>query len=272
MEMEFKEGGKHRRLLIVVGVMLAIFAFGAAYYLSFSSGAKGSETPKKTVVVAVHDIPARTTIASDALTLRDMPDDPSLTNAYTDPTALVGFISGVTIYANQPILPNLLATSAAGADFSILDPTEPVTADSPYWRAVALSIPAERAVGGRIAVDQHVDVFATVDVKVFTPGDDGTLTEGITKAGHYSDKSTKVVFTDVQVLAKSEDGGLYVVKVDEATAEEIAHLQASGAALFSLALRPEQDNREVDPSKYGTTTGEVVQKHEFPIPQAIPVP
>ena len=70
------------------------------------------------------------------------------------------------------------------------------------------------------------------------------------------------------LLAKS--GTFYVLKAPVDVAEEISHLQASGAAAFSLALRPDVDTRQVDASALGTTTNRVIIRYGLPIPVAFP--
>jgi hypothetical protein len=70
------------------------------------------------------------------------------------------------------------------------------------------------------------------------------------------------------VLAKT--GTFYVLKAPIDVAEEISHLQASGSATFSLALRPDVDTRMVDASALGTTTNEVIIRYGLPIPVAFP--
>jgi len=70
------------------------------------------------------------------------------------------------------------------------------------------------------------------------------------------------------ILAKS--GTYYILKAPLDVAEEISHLQASGAASFSLALRPDTDTRLVDASALGTTTNRVIIRYGLPIPVAFP--
>ena len=60
------------------------------------------------------------------------------------------------------------------------------------------------------------------------------------------------------------------MKVPAAIAEEISHLQASGAAAFSLALRPPTDDRPVDASRLGETTNLIIQRYGLPIPSPFP--
>jgi hypothetical protein len=124
-------------------------------------------------------------------------------------------------------------------------------------------VPDDRAVGGLLTPNQTVDVFVTASVNVLTNSEDG-----IGKDGYYTDKSTKLSYQDMLILAKS--GTFYVLKAPLDVAEEISHLEASGAAAFSLALRPDVDTRQADASALGTTTNKVIIRYGLPIPVAFP--
>ena len=88
----------------------------------------------------------------------------------------------------------------------------------------------------------------------------------VAAAGRYfTDKSTKIVYQDMLILAKTATA--YVLKASIPVAEEISHLQASGAAAFSFVLRPGQDLREVDTSALGTTTTKIVARYGLPLPE-----
>ena len=82
-----------------------------------------------------------------------------------------------------------------------------------------------------------------------------------------SDRSTKVTYQDVTILARKDQ--FYIIRAPVDVAEEIAHLQATGAATFSLALRPIEDQRQVDASALGETTSKIIEKYGLPIPLAI---
>ncbi len=69
------------------------------------------------------------------------------------------------------------------------------------------------------------------------------------------------------ILARKDQ--FYIMRAPVDVAEEIAHLQATGAATFSLALRPLEDQRQVDATALGETTTKIIQKYGLPIPQAI---
>jgi len=108
-----------------------------------------------------------------------------------------------------------------------------------------------------LEVGQSVDVFVTVSVIV--PNDPN---------GKYmSDRSTKVTYQDMTILAKKDQ--FYVVRAPVEIAEEIEHLQATGAATFSLALRPVEDQRQVDATDLGETTTSIIEKYGLPIPKPL---
>ncbi len=77
-----------------------------------------------------------------------------------------------------------------------------------------------------------------------------------------------MTYQNIQILAKART--LYIIKVDEATAEEITHLQAAGTAAFSMVLRPDGDTRTVDTTKLGETTNKIIQRYAYPLPEQYP--
>jgi hypothetical protein len=121
-------------------------------------------------------------------------------------------------------------------------------------------VPDDRAVGGLLQPGMTVDVFTSATVNV--PQD-------LQIAGKfYTDKSTKITYQNMVILARA--GTFYVVKATLAIAEEISHLQASGNATFSLAMRPEADIRLVDASTLGETTNLLISKYGLPVPENFP--
>ena len=270
MEMEFKDHSRRRRFLLLIGVVMAVVAGGAAFMLSNQGNAAQAQVEMRSVLVAAREIPARTVLSASDLALRELPADAVVAQAFDDPNRVVGLVTGVPVYLNQPITPNLLATSAADAAFSILAPDEQVGPDSPFWRAVSVTVPPERAVGGELATGQRVDLIATVqlDVLNYDEEDDEYNTDP-TEEGFYSGKSTKVTFEDLQVLNADSESDMYVLKVDLNQAEEISHLQSDGANSFAMVLRPEADTRAVDRTQYGETTNNIIEQYQFVVPKII---
>ncbi|MBM4408210.1 MAG: Flp pilus assembly protein CpaB [Chloroflexi bacterium] len=251
------------RKLIVAGLVLAVASgLGSFVFLSRAQQqASSSAAPTVPVVVASRTITARTPISADDLQLRNVPMD--ATNAqgtFQSPDQIVGRISSVAILQGQLVTSNLFAFSAETGAVSIIGPEESFGPDSPAWRAVSLAVPDDRAVGGILDAGQHVDVMVTTTILV--PNE--VLEEG----QFYGDKATKVTYQDVPILTKK--GSFYVIKVTEEVAEEIAHMQASGVASFTLALRPEVDNRLVDASLLGQTTHRIIQRYGLSVPQVYP--
>jgi Flp pilus assembly protein CpaB len=263
MEMEYRDPAKRGKFIIVLGVILALIAGGAAFFLinqaQQNAGSAGAQ--KVPIVVAVRVIPARKPVEADDVAVRDVPiDKTNEQGVISDPTQVVGRILAVSVLEGQMVTTNLMASAATGGQFSIVGPGETIGPDSEHWRAVSVTVPDDRAVGGLVAANATVDVFVTATVNV--PQDQLDL------GRYYTDKSTKLTYQNVLVLAKADT--FYVLKVSEPVAEEISHLQASGTASFSLALRPDEDTRSVDASKLGETTNLIIQRYGLPIPQSYP--
>lgn len=265
MEMEYKDPSKRGRWIVLLGVILAVAAGAAAFYLINNAQQQAGQSGLKLTqaVVAARAIPARKPVEPDDVVLRtDIPlDGTNAEGVITDPGQVVGRILAVDVKPGQLVTTNLLASSTAGGQFSILAPDETVGPDSEAWRAVSLTVPDDRAVGGMLGPNMTVDVFVTASVNV----PQAILAQGT----YYTDQSTKVTYQDMLILARQ--GSSYIVKATLPVAEEINHLLASGNAQFSFALRPEADTRILDLSKLGATTNRIIQRYGLPIPETYPV-
>jgi len=264
MEMEYKDPSKRGRWILLLGVVLAVAAGGAAFYLINSAQQQAGQSGLKLTqaVVAVRAIPARKPIEAEDVALRtDIPlDGTNAEGVITDPAKVVGRILAIDLSPGQLVTTNLLASTTAGGQFSILKPGETVDPGSEAWRAVSISVTDDRAVGGMLGPNMIVDVFVTASVNV----PQSLLDEG----RYYTDKSTKITYQDMLILAR--EGSMYIVKATLPVAEEISHLQASGTAQFSFALRPDADTRVLDVSALGATTNRIIQRYGLPIPESFP--
>ena len=263
MEMEYVPPPRRGQITIVIGVILAVVAGGAAYVVVSSAQQQASvaNMPRVSVVVAARVIPARKTIDPGDVVLHQVPADAlPASGAITDPSLAIGHISAISVLAGQPITANMFAASTANGLVAVLGPDETVAPNSPAWRAVSLNVPDDRALGGLLGAGQTVDIFVTVPVSV--PAE----VDGNEK--YVADRSTKVTYQDVPIIAKNTT--FYVVRVTQQVAEEIAHLQASGSASFSLALRPDIDTRVTNTAGLGETTNLFIQRYDIPVPEAYP--
>ncbi len=272
MEAEYVNERRRRRMIVLVGVLLAVVAAAATYYLVTRPGSSTPPAAQKTIVVAAVDIPARTPIEAAMLTTVTVPDSSALDFALTDPNLAVAKIPAVDIAAGQPISADMFSSGTA-AGLVILQPDETISPDSPIWRAVSVTVPRDRAVGGLLSVGDHVDLFVTLSPQIYDPNGPAN---GFTDPGHapastdvqYSDQTTKVTWTNLELLQAEPDDSVYVLKVTEAQAEEIAHVQSIGAD-FTIGLRPPGDDRSFDPGSYGQTTNSLIDLFGFKIPSMI---
>lgn len=263
MEFEYQDESRRGRLIIILGVILALAAAGGAFYLVNQAQQQATtEVPRVDVLVAARAIPSRKPIEAADLAIRSLPSDAVPAGATADPNEFIGHVPAVSILEGQIVTTNLLASTDVGGQFSVLKPDETVGPDSPSWRAVAITVPDTLAVAGVVTPGMTVDIFltATVTQPEAVPGSPtGVL---------ITDRSTKVVFQDIEILARTADA--YVIRVPVGVAEEIAHLQSSGAVQFSMALRPSQDTRIVDARNLGATTNLIITRYGLPIPKTLP--
>jgi Flp pilus assembly protein CpaB len=260
MEIEYQDSSRRGKYLVAIGIVLALIAGGGAFFIITQAQQQAGQAGLQTaaIVVAARDIPGRKVLAAEDLEVRELPtNDTTAQGVFAEPSKLVGLVAGTTILKGQPVYANMLAGETKGSQFSILTPGETISPDSPAWRAVSITVPDDRAVAGLLQAGASVDVFVTSTVTV--PAD--VAAEG----RYFTDKSTKIVYQDMLILAKTATA--YVLKASIPVAEEISHLQASGAAAFSFALRPGQDLREVDTSTLGTTTTKIVARYGLPLPE-----
>jgi Flp pilus assembly protein CpaB len=262
MELEFQDDKRRGRIVMGLGLVLAIIAGGAAYYaVNQAQQQVGQGTLQRVpVVVAITLIPARQAITEDQVAVRQVPiDDTNLNGVATEVSQVVGRIPAVSILQGQLVTSNMLASSAENSQFSILGPGESISPDSEHWRAVSITVPDDLAVGGLLDAGQTVDVFVTTVVTV--------PPEVVETGTFYSDRSTKITYQNMVILARRES--FYVLRANLAVAEEIVHLQASGTAMFSLALRPAIDQRFADARGLGETTNRIIATYGIPIPEPI---
>jgi Flp pilus assembly protein CpaB len=277
MEAEYLAERRRRRLVVILGLLLAVAAAAATYYVVTRPVAAPVEVPQRSIVVAATNIAARTVISSDMLRTLTVPDDPAFDAVLADPAQAVGSLSAIDIAAGDPITSSMFA-SGTGAGLPILGPLETVSPDSPIWRAVSVLVPPDRAVAGMIGPSDHVDLFVTLSPQLFDPSGGVPIASpfvirdpsggDVLTGGLYADQTTKLVWENLEVLAVDPNKSMYVLKVSERQAEEIAHVQSIKAD-FTLALRPAPDARDVDRTDFGQTTNKMIEEYGFEIPGLI---
>ena len=198
MEMEYRDPSKRGRWIVVIGIVLAIVAGGAAFYVINQAQQQAGQgaLAKVAVVVATRPIPARKPVEPADVEVREIPLDATNSDAIVikQPDQVIGRVLAVSAFQGQMLTQNMLASAVTGGQFSILDPGETITEASENWRAVSLTVPDDRAVGGLLQPGMTVDVFTSATDNV--PQD--LLTEG----EFYTDKSTKITYQNMLIIAR----------------------------------------------------------------------
>jgi|SRR5665213_1170683 len=174
--MSISSVGRSRRgrIYIVVGVILAVLAFGTAAAVA-SLPLLSSSTTGTRVVVAKNGITARTRIQSSDLELKTI--SPTPPESFTDISAVAGKGARVDIPAGSPVTANLITQSPdqlSSSDVTFL----PIP--SGY---VAVTVPTSEqvGVGGYVQVGDRIIVLATINTSAFGPGQSAPVVRTVFK-------------------------------------------------------------------------------------------
>jgi pilus assembly protein CpaB len=151
-------------------------AFGTYNYLQNAPATRTVSIPTRPVVVAAADLDVGAELRREDIRIIDWPANAVPKNAIGDPKDVIGRGIVLPVIQNEPILPNKLASAEAGSG---LPPAIP-----PGLRAVSVRVNEVIGVAGYVLPGTRVDVVATVS-----------------PTGSNQDMTSKVVLTNVQVLA-----------------------------------------------------------------------
>jgi pilus assembly protein CpaB len=151
-------------------------AFGTYNYLQNAPTTRTVSIPTRPVVVAAADLDVGAELRREDIRIIDWPANGVPANAIGDPKEVIGRGIVLPVIQNEPILPNKLASTEAGSG---LPPAIP-----PGLRAVSVRVNEVIGVAGYVLPGTRVDVVATVS-----------------PTGSNQDMTSKVVLTNVQVLA-----------------------------------------------------------------------
>jgi Flp pilus assembly protein CpaB len=275
VELEYSDRNSRRsKVYIAVGIVVALLVAATVFIALQASGLTDQgEVEMRQVVVAAVEIPGRKTIEEADVVMRNVPVDPISDSALVTLEDALGRIVAVPISAGQLITPNLLASTDQGATFSILPPGEEFSESMADLRAVSMTVPDDRAVGGTLQPGQPVDLIATLGVapaeeEPATDGDgDGEEPAPSDGPARVAGPSTKTTLQRLDILVRN--GSLYILRTDLATAEKITQLQAAGAQ-FTFVLRADEDQRTAETE--GSTLDRLLEEFEFPVPEEAELP
>ena len=168
------------RMRVFMVFVLAITAGGALAFGTYNfmqqRPAQTVSIPTRQVVVAAADLDVGAELRREDIRIIDWPANAVPATAISDPKDVIGRGIVLPVIQNEPILPNKLALEGAGGG---LPPAIP-----PGLRAVSVRVNEVIGVAGYVLPGTRVDVVATVS-----------------PTGTSTDMTSKVVLTNVQVLA-----------------------------------------------------------------------
>ncbi len=159
------------RLYIAVGAVLAVLAFALAAGIASLPLIQGT-TGGTRVVVASHDIKARTVITASDLTLASF--NPAPPQAFTAVKDVAGRGARVDILSGQPVSANLVAPSG-----DLLSSSDVAYLPIPKgWVAVTVPTGEQVGVGGYVQVGDRITILGTINTSAFgqSPGRNVVLT------------------------------------------------------------------------------------------------
>ena len=179
------------RLFIIVGLLLAVLAFGAVFLLGNVGGGGGLGGPTTSVVIAKQSIPIRHQITSADLETAKIAlnGNGSLTTTYTNPTDVINLISEINISKGAVISSDMLAKDINAV------PAGSAPAYLPLAKGyVAMTIPTgeQQGVAGHISVGDYITVIASASLTIFKAG--SGQQQGPTKV------VAKTVFTNLRII------------------------------------------------------------------------
>lgn len=280
---------RSNRLILLIGVFLAIVAFVGIVVVSGDRGGGGAQAPTELpTVFASRGIALGTPITKEMLTSKNLPVTQRDTTAFPDPTLLYGKIARQDIPAGKQLTARDFDTGVSGGLLTVNTPPGMVT--------IAIQVDQVSGVGTVIRQGDYVDLLVgfagdKFPVVTLSPSDDQ-----ITVVAGLNATSVKLLLQGMQVVgtllppretaegaAPAGDPGttltgqqeIVILAVTAQQAEVIKYAQMDG--VISLVLRSPQDFRDengnVVPGSVVGTTGVtlrvLVDEYDVLIPQLV---
>ena len=224
------------RLFIIVGLLLALVAFGAVFLLGNLGGGGAIGGPSTTVVIAKQAISLRHQITAADLSTAKISlagNESSLANIYGNTKDVENLIAEINISKGAVITSDMLAK-----DFSLV-PAGSAPAYLPLAKGyVAMTVPTseQQGVAGHISVGDYITVIVSSPVTTFGTKPSST---GVVKI------VSKTVFTNLRIIglgpaaanvqsagASSQSGGAATTGVTSSLTVELTQCDAEYLTWF----------------------------------------
>lgn len=219
---------RSNRLVLLIGILLAVVAFGGVIVLFNQKQAPVSATPTELpTVYAKTNIPLGTVITAEMVEARNQSIAVRPADAFGDVGQVVGKTVRSEVKARQLILPSDFSAGAGGSGQDVAHLLDP------GLRAIAVQVDQSTGVGTLINVGDRVDM-----VVGFTGGDKFPLvtvdptTKALTTVAGINSTTTKVVLQNMQVIGT-------LVPPATATAAGASSAPGNGSTTTSLTGQQE---------------------------------
>jgi Flp pilus assembly protein CpaB len=271
---------RSNRLVLIIGIVLAVAAFAGVIVLSNQRQAAVDTTPTSLpTVYAKKDIPLGTVITQDMVETKDLAISVRPIDAYGDVGAVVGKTVRTDVKSGAQITPAMFATGAGGG-------AEIAALLDPGLRAIAVTVDQGTGVGTLINVGDRVDLLIGFTADKIPQITVDATTREISVVPGFNPTSTKLLLQNMQVIgtllppppADSSSSGtsgaagststtltgaseLVILAVTAQQSEVIKFAQIDGQ--ISLVLRSPRDFRDAGGAAVSppvdTTTGIVLK-------------
>jgi len=184
---------RSNRLVLLIGVFLAVVAFVGVIALSGGGGSNNATVRPPTtgpVVVATVEIPLSTKVKSDQVTIKTLDLTAILPGAYTDPSQVVGKV------VRQAIAQDAQVTGDAfGASGSVLNIETPKD-----LRSIAVQVDQVTGVGTVIKTGDYVDMVVGFAADKFPVVTQNPVDSSFTVVAGLNGTSVKLLLQGMQVL------------------------------------------------------------------------
>jgi len=154
------------RLILVLGIVLAVAAFGGVLFLSSNLSGQNTPPPPVTtrVVVAAADIPLGTTVAPTLVATKDIVVTDAPTDGFGDLASVTGRVVRRDVRAGEILRSSDFASGATARGNDVLRALEP------GLRAMAIRVDQATGVGTLIQPGDRVDIIVGFKVTSLLPG------------------------------------------------------------------------------------------------------
>jgi pilus assembly protein CpaB len=218
---------RSNRLILLIGVFLAVVAFVLIILLLGPSGGPPTPTPPPPIptVIAAKDIALGVTITEDMLTTQPLPQGERNQGAFQNPSQVIGQIARQQVTAGQQITSATLNTNQTKIDVP------------PGQRAMSVQVDAVSGVGTAIQAGDYVDLILGLTGDAFPVVQLNPQDQSIQVVAGLNSTSVKLLIEGMQVLG--------TVQPTTETSNNQATPQPSGSPTQGAGRGLEQDTTQL---------------------------